>query len=175
MKVLSIDIGLVSLGWSTWDSLDGKVRFGICNVRDAVPKKSRKDYCLIAKTFIDKRPDLFQNTQVVLLERQMQAGMKQFATALRAFLWCRSKVYLISPITVKRYFGSSTGNYKANKNASVALFIEIASTTSNLLFAQFKKKQQTDVADAYLQMFWYIYKNKLSKAHGSRHKVEALN
>ena len=166
MKVLSIDIGLVSLGWSTWDSLKGNVRFGICNVRDAVPKKSRKDYCLIAKTFIDERPDLFKDTQVVLLERQMQAGMKQFTTALRAFLWHRTKVYLVSPIVVKRYFGSSPGNYKANKQASVALFVKMASTASNRLFAQLKKKQQTDVADAHLQMFWYLYKNKLDKVAG---------
>lgn len=165
MKIVSIDIGLVSLGYCTWNSINKKYKFGICNVREMCPKQSSKDYCLLAKTFLDTRKDIFKGANIILLERQLQAGMKQFTSALRAFLWETGKVYLISPITVKRYLGTSMGNYKKNKDASIEMFQRIADNESLRKFSVLKKKQKTDVADAYLQMHWYLLKNNLFKGH----------
>ena len=161
MKILSIDIGMVSLGYCMWDSENDSMKFGICNVREMVPKKSAKDYCLIAHTFIEKRRDIFKGVNVMLLERQIKAGMKQLATALRAFLWSTANVYLVAPITVKRFFNISTGSYNTNKNAAIERFEELADRNTMLRFRLLNKKQKTDIADAFLQLHWYLFRKKI--------------
>jgi hypothetical protein len=147
---------MVSLGYSIWNK--HVVSFGVCNVRSMVPKKHQKDYCILARTFIDRRRDIFQDVDVVLIERQLRADMKQFATALRAFLWSSAKVLLVSPIVVKRFFNISMGKYYLNKKASVAMFSQTVSAKSLQDFNLFKMKQKTDIADAFLQLRWYLFK-----------------
>ena len=97
----------------------------------------------------------------MLLERQIKAGMKQLATALRAFLWSTANVYLVAPITVKRFFNISTGSYNTNKNAAIERFEELADRNTMLRFRLLNKKQKTDIADAFLQLHWYLFRKKI--------------
>ena len=161
MRIISIDVGTVSLGMCSFDSATGKYDFGIYNLRELVKlKKHAKDYCMLAHALIEHKKQLFKEADVVLIERQIQAGMKQIASALRAFLW-HKKVFLIAPIVVKRHFNTSTSNYAKNKNAACAKFEELASETAKTRFKALKKKQRTDVADAFLQCLYYVQKNKI--------------
>ena len=161
MRIISIDVGTVSLGLCSYDSSTGNYDFGIYNLRELVKlKKHAKDYTLMAHALIQHKKELFKNADVVLIERQIQAGMKQVATALRAFLW-HKKVFLIAPIVVKRHFKTSKGNYSKNKDAACAKFLELASEAAKTRFKALKKKQRTDVADAFLQLLFYVQKNKI--------------
>jgi hypothetical protein len=161
MKIISIDVGTVSLGLAAFDTSTGLYDFDICNLRELVKlKKYSKDYCRLAHALIEHKKQLFKDTDVVLIERQIQAGMKQIATALRAFLY-HKKVFLVAPVVVKRHFNTSTGNYAKNKNAACAKFEQLASAAAKKRFKKLKKKAQTDVADAFLQLLYYVEKNKI--------------
>ena len=149
MRIISLDIGTVSLGLCSFDSATGEYDFGIYNLRELVKlKKHAKDYALMAHALIEHKKKLFKDTDIVLIERQIQAGMKQIATALRAFLW-HKKVHLVAPVVVKRHFNTSTGNYAKNKNAACDKFLELASEDAKKRFKPLKKKQRTDIADSF--------------------------
>jgi hypothetical protein len=164
MRIISIDVGTVSLGLCSYDSSTGNYDFGIYNLRELVKlKKHAKDYTLMAHALIQHKKELFKNADVVLIERQIQAGMKQVATALRAFLW-HKKVFLIAPIVVKRHFNTSTSNYAKNKNAACDKFLELASEEAKKRFKPLKKKQKTDVSDAFLQCLYYVQKKSKIKS-----------
>jgi hypothetical protein len=161
MRIVSIDVGTVSLGLCSYDSSNGKYDFGIYNLRALVKlKKHSRDYCRLAKALIDHKRELFQNADIILIERQITAPMKQVATALRAFLY-HKKVFLIAPIVVKRHFKTSKGNYSKNKDAACAKFLELASEEAKKRFKPLKKKQKTDISDAFLQCLYYVQKQKI--------------
>ena len=165
MLIVGIDVGLRSLGWASFDSDLGDCRcaaawqLGIVDVWSLVKKKQKSDYCLLAKRLLETLPQL-RKADVVVIERQMQARMKQLATALRAFLWPRAQ--LVTPLAVKRFFGTSTGHYKLNKTAGVELAREICPRPIRTAMMEMKAEQETDVADALLMCFWYWFA-KLNK------------
>jgi len=160
MIVFAIDVGLRSLGWASFDSDAGDYtcaeawQVGIVDVYSLVHKKQQRDYCLLAKRMLETMPQLMK-ADVVVIERQMQARMKQLATALRAFLWPRAQ--LVAPLSIKRFFGTSTGQYKLNKAAGVELAREICPAAIRIEMMQMKSKQETDVADALLMCYWYYF------------------
>jgi len=160
MLLIAIDVGLRSLGWASFDSDLGDCScaaawaLGTIDLWSLVRKKEKSDYCLLAKRMIEKMPQLLK-ADVVIIERQMQARMKQVATALRAFLWPRAQ--LVSPLLVKRFFGTSTGHYKLNKKAGVELAREICPRSVRNTMMEMKAKQETDVADALLMCYWYWF------------------
>jgi hypothetical protein len=160
MHIVAIDVGLRSLGWAAYDSSLGNVSdaaawsLGIVDLWKGAKKKEKTDYCLLSKRMLLTMP-CFARADVVLIERQMQARMKQVATALRAFLWPRAR--LVSPIVVKRFFGTSMGQYKLNKSAGVALAREIVPTAIRAQIMEMKAKQETDVADALLMCYWHWF------------------
>jgi Holliday junction resolvasome RuvABC endonuclease subunit len=164
MRILAIDVGLRSLGWAHCDTAKGLCNssawtVGIVDLYQVVPKKKRTDYCLMAKRLVEALPEA-QRADVVCIERQMQARMKQVATALRAFLWPRA--VLVAPIVVKRFFGTSCGAYASNKKAGVQLCREIVCADVRTALLEMKAKQETDAADALLMVYWYWFQ-KLGK------------
>jgi hypothetical protein len=161
MLLVALDIGTKSLGWATWNKASDSMRFGVANLTAGLPKKQHTDYALLAKRFVDTH-SFMTKASCVLIERQLSSRMKQVATAFRCFCWTANAM-LISPITVKRYFNTSTGNYAANKNAAVVEVKKHLSVDNRVRMSLLKKKAQTDIADACLMVLYYAYKNKLKK------------
>ena len=150
MKVLSVDPGLKNLGFAY--IVDGKLaRFGVFNAVRRVEKKQQKNYPLIVHRF--SRFKMFQEADIVVVERQMNQKMRCIATALVCFAWPRG--LLVSPRSVKVHHGISMSNYRKNKAAAVELAPSYMSTSSRQTFRNLKHKRD-DIADAVLMGFWYI-------------------
>lgn len=150
MKVLSVDPGLKNLGFAY--IVDGKLaRFGVFNAVKRVHKKQQKNYAYIVQRF--SRFRMFQEADVVVVERQMNQKMRCIATALVCFAWPRG--LLVSPRSVKVHHGISMSNYRKNKAAAVELAPSYMSTSSRHTFRNLKHKRD-DIADAVLMGFWYV-------------------
>tara|TARA_B100000674_G_scaffold311502_1_gene258944 strand:+ start:5753 stop:6220 length:468 start_codon:yes stop_codon:yes gene_type:complete len=155
MRVVSIDPGTVNCGYAVWEN--GKfIKFGSYNLLSMVDKKKKTDYPFIARTFADKTK-LFQGADVILIENQMQARMKMIACALRCFFW--EQAVPISPLAVRKHFKISNGNYRQNKKDSKSFVHSLlTSTQSKQLMGN---KKQDDVADAIIQLKYYLDKKKI--------------
>lgn len=154
MRIVSVDPGLRNFGYAIIEN-NKLIEFDSICIWDLVPKKNRKDYPYIARVLVDKTP-IFDNVDVVLIERQMQARMKMIACALRCFFWHKS--YMVAPLSVRKYFGISTGVYKDNKKASISL---VPKYLNEKQFQKFKiHKKKDDLSDAVLQGLWYIWSPK---------------
>jgi Holliday junction resolvasome RuvABC endonuclease subunit len=150
MRIVGIDPGLRNFGYAIVDNGE-LVEFDSICIWDMVPKNKRKDYAYIARTLVDNT-SIFDNCDVVLIERQMQSRMKLIACALRCFFW--EKSYMLAPIRVKKHFKISMSDYKKNKKASIQLVPKFFTTEQLERFQKHKKKD--DIADAVLMaMYWH--------------------
>ena len=146
MKILSIDPGTRNCGYAVWEN--GKLTYGTQDLFTLVSRDKRTDYPYMAYEFT-KSP-MFDNIDILLIENQIQARMKMLACAWRCFYWEISVP--VSPLAVRKYFKISNSNYKKNKADSVRL-------VQSLLPTGIRKKD--DIADAIIQLMWYLKKNKL--------------
>jgi hypothetical protein len=154
MRVVSIDPGTVNCGYAVWD--DGKlVDIGSHNLLEMVKKSQRTDYPYIARQFMEKT-QLFKNADVVLIENQMQAKMKMIACSLRCFMW--NKAVCISPLSVRKHFLISNGDYRKNKKDSKAFVHRFLTKDQSKSILGTKK--QDDIADAVIQLHYYLQKMK---------------
>lgn len=150
MRVVSIDPGLRNFGYAIVQ--DGNlIAFDSICIWDLVPKKKRTDYPYIARVLVENT-DIFRGADYVLIERQMQSRMKMIACALRCFFWDKSQ--MVAPISVRKHFKISTGVYKKNKKASIALVPKFFDEKQMKRFMAHKKKD--DIADAVLMAMYYI-------------------
>jgi len=155
MRIVSIDPGTVNCGYAVWEN--GKyIKFGSHNLLAMVDKKKQTDYPYIARVFADKTK-LFQGADIILIENQMQARMKLIACSLRCFFWDVSVP--ISPLAVRKYFKISNGNYKKNKKDSKEFVHKILTKEQGKQVLKSKKKD--DLADAVIQLQYYIEKNNI--------------
>jgi len=152
MRVVSIDPGLRNFGYAIVQD-DNLIAFDSICIWDLVPKKKRTDYPYIARVLVENT-NIFKNADVILIERQMQARMKMIACALRCFFWDRSR--MVAPLSVRKYFKISTGVYKDNKKASIALVPKFFDEKQMKRFMTHKKKD--DIADAVLMAMYFIKK-----------------
>jgi Holliday junction resolvasome RuvABC endonuclease subunit len=152
MRVVSIDPGLRNFGYAIVQD-DNLVAFDSICIWDLVPKKKQTDYPYIARVLVENT-DIFRNADVILIERQMQSRMKMIACALRCFFWDKSR--MVAPISVRKHFKISTGVYKNNKKASVALVPKFFDEKQMKRFMAHKKKD--DIADAVLMAMYFIKK-----------------
>jgi hypothetical protein len=155
MKIVSIDPGTRNCGYAVWNN-GNLTDFGSYDLFELVPKSKKTDYPLMAKAFVQKS-GIFENVDVVLIENQMQARMKMLACAWRCFFWGKSVA--VSPLSVRKFFKISNGDYKKNKSDS-KIFVGKFLNKSQLKKLMTHKKRD-DVADAVIQLFWYLKKNKL--------------
>lgn len=152
MKIVSIDPGTVNCGYAVW--VDGKfTSFGSYNLLEMVPKKKKTDYPFIVREFI-RKTELFKDVDVVLIENQMQARMKMIACSLRCFFWGKS--VMIAPQSVRRHFKISNGDYRKNKKDSKQLVHKFLTSEQSKKVQDSKK--QDDIADAVIQLKFYLNK-----------------
>ena len=126
--------------------------------------KGSKDYVAMTETVLGWWEEHLVPGAVLILERQMKQGiMRIFQVALEVAWFHRmgSRARVVSPITVKRFWGTSTGNYKKNKLAAVAKMDEITGAGAPYeAFAgmwsalRLYHTKMDDFADAALQVFW---------------------
>jgi Holliday junction resolvasome RuvABC endonuclease subunit len=158
MIILGIDPGLRNLGWAKYDTdTNSFVKFGKYDLTENVNKQQKTKYTLLVKNFIDKRPDIFENIDIITIEMQMAAKFKVISTAFQCFFWGKS--HLISPRSVRCHFKISTGNYKKNKKASIDIIPKLPINKTNItLFNSYPASKKDDVADAILIALYYAQK-----------------
>ena len=108
-------------------------------------------------------PHIIEGT-VLVLERQMKQGiMRLFQVALEVAWFHRTgtRARVVSPVTVKTFWGTSMGNYVKNKRAAVEKMDDL--TAAGAPYAVFAgvwsslrlyHDKMDDFADAALQAFW---------------------
>ena len=156
MKIVSIDPGTRNLGYAVWNN-NKLVSFGCLDLFKYVKKKKQTDYPYMVNCMVAEETRIFSNVDVLLIENQMQARMKMVACALRCFFW--KAAVPISPKSVRSYLKISCCNYRANKKASVNYLSNILNKTDMEKVSTHKKKD--DVADAVIQLYYYLKKNSL--------------
>ena len=152
MKIVSIDPGTVNLGYAVYE--DGMITsFGSLNI---IVKKHKTDYPMLVHIMIANHPKIFENLDIILIENQMQAKMKMIACALRCFYWDKS--IPVSPKAVRNFFKISNSNYRMNKKASIEKVKQFL--TKDQITAISSHKKMDDIADAVIQLHYYLCKHK---------------
>jgi hypothetical protein len=179
MKVLSIDIGITNLGYVygeyTFDPKVNKLnlnslknnlikiiscdRIDITNVKHSkVPFcdcKLHHDYCIpdYLDHFIQEHLEVFENADKIIIERQPPVGITNVQDLL--FTKFRSKVLLISPNSIHKYFNMSK-DYSTRKEESEKIAVYYLSGMKRYL----NNIRKHDIADALL-MILYHYSTEL--------------
>jgi hypothetical protein len=174
MKVLSIDIGISNLGYVYGEYLfDPKVnklnlnplknnlikilscdRVDITNVKHSrVPFcecKLHHDYCIpdYLDHFIQEQQEMFENADKIIIERQPPVGITNVQDLL--FTKFRSKVLLISPNTIHKYFNMSK-EYSTRKTESES----IASYYLKNMKRYLNNVRKHDISDALLMLVYH--------------------
>ena len=99
----------------------------------------------------------------LVIERQMKSGiMRLFAVSLEVawFHVTGSRAHVISPILVKRHFGTSTGAYGTNKRAALDLMVHLCEKHETIHEAWIETCKNCDkiddVADSIIQALYFI-------------------
>lgn len=139
-----MDIGERNFAYCAWSAARGFYEIELVDLRQIKGDSATK-----MRTLQDR--GVFDDCDVVLVERQMRSKFKEMATAIRCFNW--TKTVLVAPQSVKRAFKTGTGKHATNKKAHVALARSFLSSAEQARFDTFKKKD--DVADTIVQVMWY--------------------
>jgi len=145
-RVLSVDIGERNFAYCAWSDMQ------VVDLRQI-----KGDSATRMRTLQER--GVFDDCDVVLVERQMRSKFKEMATAIRCFNW--DKTILVAPQSVKRAFKTGTGKHATNKKAHVKTARGFLSAPQTVKFDAFRKKD--DVADTIMQVMWYR-KTKLGES-----------
>ena len=181
IKVLSIDIGIINLGYVfanfnysfddySRNNLKGLPRINeingfidildtnnvdITNVRHSRVKycdcKLYHDSCIpdYLDHFIQEHLEMFETAEIIIIERQPPIGITNVQDLL--FTKFRSKVILISPRSIHKYFGMSK-DYSIRKTQSEKISEEYL-----IPFKSFSTKvRKHDMSDAMLMLIYYF-------------------
>jgi hypothetical protein len=188
LKVLSIDIGIINLGYvyCIYD-LDNEInsikldfiktkndfieiikcdRVDITNIKhNRVPFcecKLHHDYCIpdYVEHFIQENEEMFLDSDYIIIERQPPTGITNVQDLI--FSKFRNKVQLISPNKIHKYFNMSK-EYSIRKKES--------ETISEYYLSKFKKftnnLRKHDISDAMLMLI-YFYSIKLKEINKNK-------
>ena len=161
--VISIDVGVVNFAYTILK--DAKVL--TCQNRKVCNFRGSKDYVQMCETvfgfFEEHVPRSSWGETELVIERQMKTSiMRIFAVSLEVawFHITGKRAHVISPILVKRYFGTSKGKYKANKHAAIQLMPTICqrypSVRKTWLNVCTKNMKIDDLADSIIQSIYFI-------------------
>ena len=156
MKIVSVDIGTRNLGLAIYKN-GNLTHFNCYCLFDYIKsKKEKTDYTLMTYNFIQAHPEIFKDMDKLLLENQIQARMKVIMTSFRCFFYKRA--VKISPLAVHNHFKSGKGKHSKNKKAAIQLVEKFLSGSQ---YEKLKKhKKRDDMADAIIQIYYYIDKLK---------------
>ena len=193
MKVLSIDVGIVNLGYvyadlkfdelSTInkyyldenfliDVLDCN-RVNITNMKHSVMKfcdcKLHHDYCIpdYLDHFIQEHSEMFDTSELIIIERQPPMGVTNVQDLL--FTKYRHKVVLMNPGSVHKYFMMSR-DYSKRKVESEKIASKYLCSFSNF----YNNIRKHDISDAMLMLIYY-YSTKNKELFKNSRKVVVLD
>jgi hypothetical protein len=179
MKILSIDVGIVNLGYvfatlnfegckSNKYYLDENFlidviscnRINITHMKHTVLKfcdcKLHHDYCIpdYLDHFIQEYSEMFDTSELIIIERQPPMGVTNVQDLL--FTRYRNKVILINPGSVHKYFMMS-GDYSKRKFESERIASKYLCSFTNF----YNNIRKHDMSDAMLMIiYYYSVKNK---------------
>ena len=182
MRVLSIDIGIINLGYvyaelifdhdtniiknnllidrSDFISIISCDRVDITTIKhDKVcfhDCKLHHENCIpdYLDHFIQENEEIFINSDIIIIERQPPVGITNVQDLL--FTKFRNKVKLVSPNTIHKFFKMSKCDYDTRKIESLEL--------TNKYLKQFttfqNNERKHDISDAMLMIIYYLTKEK---------------
>jgi len=177
MKVLSIDIGIINLGY-VYAEISPTIEVIKCNkinitnvIHDKVPfckcclnhERCIPDYL---DHFIQEHQEMFDNADIILIERQPPIGITNVQDLL--FVKFRKKVKLISPNSVHKHFKMDK-DYDTRKQESEK--ISLSYLNDFLSFQQNERKH--DISDAMLMIIYYF--NNLPKPNNVALKISTIS
>jgi hypothetical protein len=174
LKVLSIDIGIINLGYVFAEIDQGTIKVLECNrVNITIMRhqtvawcdcRLHHDYCIpdYLDHFIQEQSHLFEQANLILIERQPPVGITNVQDLI--FSRYRNKVKLISPNTIHRHFKMTRNDYDLRK-------IESETITRDYLenFVNFTDNvRRHDISDAMLMIIYHsqnlVSQNVFSKS-----------
>ena len=168
MKVLSIDVGIINLGYVYIETEDF-VKFNVLEVNrfdityftheiiSIQECKLNHDYCLVdyVNHFLQEKKEIFDATDVLLIERQPPGGITSVQDLIMNSY--RNKSILVSPNEVHKFHYMRHLNYDQRKERSV----EIAKKHLSLFKTFNSRVRKHDMADALLMLLMYLHKLKI--------------
>ena len=164
LKILSIDIGIINLGYVYSEGL----RVLECNRIDITKVKHNKvsycncklhhEFCIpdYLDHFIQEHANIFEMSDIILIERQPPVGITNVQDLI--FTKFRNKVKLVSPNTIHKYFKMTKCDYDTRKIESLQIANEYLEQ-----FNSFQKNERKhDISDAMLLIIHY-FKTNLEK------------
>lgn len=154
MKALAIDIGYHNMGLVTAEIGNGP-KISV----DFMKKVSLEDYKYNAPSndivdlvplFIDDHMDIFENADIILIERQPPGGFTNIEVLI--YYIFKGKVVLISPVSMHTHFGMRKLNYDERKERT----LEIAN--KHLEGEEIPYERKHDISDALCMLLYYNFK-----------------
>jgi hypothetical protein len=170
MLVLSIDIGIVNLGYVfvNIDVESDSIEVIKCNRVDItyirhnrVPFcecKLHHEYCIpdYLDHFIQENEDIFTEAEIILIERQPPVGITNVQDLI--FTKFRSKIFFINPCTVHKHFNMSK-DYSKRKEQSESICKEYLESFNSFT----NNSRKHDISDAMLMVLYYFFTKKKEK------------
>jgi len=160
LKVLSIDIGIINLGYVYAEIDQGVVKVLECNrVNITIMRhqtvawcdcRLHHDYCVpdYLDHFIQEQNHLFERADIILIERQPPVGITNVQDLI--FSRYRNKVKLISPNTIHRHFKMTKGDYDLRKTESETITQDYLRSFVNFT----DNLRRHDISDAMLMIIY---------------------
>jgi hypothetical protein len=163
MKILSIDIGIINLGYVYVDLDPSDLemvnvlscnRTNITNIRHKrVPFcecKLHHEYCIpdYLDHFIQENEDIFTESDIILIERQPPVGITNVQDLI--FVKFRSKIFFINPSSVHKHFCMSK-EYSKRKEQSESICKKYLENSLNFT----NNIRKHDISDAMLMVLYY--------------------
>ena len=165
--IIAIDVGIKNVGLCVFDFATAKFVFWD-NV-SLVPngRYLPADNVQYVRNFVARYQSFFDDSAVVLVERQMRCNMRIVEAVIQTLFF--DKCLVISARSVKAHYNLGTKNYRLNKQRAVtwaeAFVKNNAAVFENGVVTPFAvKSKRDDLADSLLLVTYYLdtYSNQLS-------------
>jgi hypothetical protein len=164
MIIGSLDIGIVNVGFCVYDTSTCRVRHVEIINLIALHGQRRlqfqdKSAVFLVKRAINARKALFDECDVIGIEKQMTRKMVIIQYVFESVLSESCTVFQVPPRSVKTFFHTSRGNHLLNKKAAIVCLLSLLDDDGKAKIARFHKKD--DVADAILQAMYISHHYEL--------------
>lgn len=167
-KVLSIDIGVLNLGY-VFAELAETIKVIECNRVNITLMKHNKvsrcncqlqhEFCIpdYIDHFIQEHSELFETADMILVERQPPMGLQSLQELF--FIKFRHKIKLVNPASIHKFFNMAKCDYDLRKNESET----IASVYLEPFYSYQMSERKHDISDAMLMIIYHFEKMKTKK------------